>query len=141
VRRFTKLHKGRGKIVWTDAPDVGRKIIKLKSLLELDWLKKDRIFCFRSQNANTRAIARIWGLSRIWQQALNIRPSYVIEVISEKYDRLSEHEKERVLVHELNHIPHNFSGSLMPHTRRGKSSFHRRVSVLLEKYRKSAQRV
>ncbi len=137
MRRFTRFPKSSKRIVWTNAPDVGKKIIKLKSLLELDWLKKDGIFCFRSEYANTRAIARIWGLSRIWQQALEIGPSYVIEVISERYDKLSEHEKDSVLVHELNHIPHNFSGSLMPHTRRGKSSFHKRVSILLEKYRKN----
>lgn len=138
MRRFTKFRRKSARIVWTEAPDVGRKIIKLKSLLELDWLKKDRIICFRSEYANTRAIARIWGLSRIWQQALEIGPAYVIEVISERYDRLSEHQKDSVLVHELNHIPHNFSGSLMPHTRRGKSNFHKRVSILLEKYRKNA---
>ncbi len=138
MRRFTRFRKKRGRIEWSNATDVHKKIVKLASLLGLGWLKKDKIFCFRSINANTRAIARIWGLSRIWQQALMIGPSYVVEVISERYDGLSEHEKDSVLVHELNHIPHNFSGSLMPHTRRGKSSFHKRVSILLEKYRKNA---
>lgn len=138
MRRFTRFRKKRGRIVWTDAPDVGRKIHRLQSLLKLDWLKKDRIFCFRSQNANTRAVARIWGLSRIWQQALHLGPSYVVEVISERYDRLNERAKDGVLIHELNHIPRNFSGSLMPHTRRGKSSFHKKVSLLLEMYRKNA---
>lgn len=137
MRRFIRLGKRRGKIEWLDATDVHKKIGRLVSLLGLDWLNKDKIFCFRSTNANTRAIARIWGLSRIWQQALKIGPSYVVEVISERFDGLSEKEKDSVLLHELTHIPRNFSGSLMPHTRRGKGSFHKKISLLLEKYRNS----
>lgn len=140
MRRFIKFNKRSKsqKIEWTLATDVRKKVIKLSSLLDLDWLDKDRIFCFRSTNANTRAMARIWGLSRIWQQALGIGPSYVIEVISEKYDDIPEGEKDKILIHELNHIPRNFSGSLLPHTRRGKRNFSHKVAVLIEKYRRNS---
>jgi predicted metallopeptidase len=113
---------------------------KLKGLLKktikeagVDWVKPQRVFTYRSINANTRAYARIWGLSRIWQKALKVEPAYILEVISEKYDRLSENEKARVLLHEVTHIPKNFSGALVPHIRRGKGNFYTKVNNLIKK--------
>lgn len=129
MRKSTKY-----KVNWIPAPDIKRRIGFLVSSLELDWLKTSRLFCFRSINAKTRAYARIWGLGRIWQQALKIKPAYVLEVISEKYDKLPQSERDKVLLHELTHIPRNFSGSLIPHIRRGKRSFHKKVDELIRQY-------
>ncbi len=129
MRKSTKY-----KVKWIPAPDIKRRIGFLVSSLELDWLKTSRLFCFRSINAKTRAYARIWGLGRIWQQALKIKPAYVLEVISEKYDKLPQSERDKVLLHELTHIPRNFSGSLIPHIRRGKRSFHKKVDELIRQY-------
>lgn len=123
-----------GRINWENAPDVKKRVLHITRELEIDWLKTSSIYCFRSENANTRAYARIWGLSRIWQQALKTRPAYVLEVISEKYDELNQLEQDKVLLHEITHIPRNFSGSLMPHIRHGKRSFHRKVDLLISQY-------
>lgn len=128
--------KSSKRVEWSKAPDVEKRIKKLVKLLELDWIKKTRIFGFRSQNSKTRASARIWGLSRIWQYALDEKPAYIIEIIAEKFDKLSEEEKDRVLLHELAHMPKNFSGSLVPHFRRGKRKFSDRVSALVAQYSK-----
>jgi predicted metallopeptidase len=133
VQKFTKSRK-KSKIEWYPAPDVKRRVLHLLTTLSINWPKKPRIICFRSSNANTRAYARIWGLSRIWQQALKLPPSYIIEVISEKYDILSERERDKVLIHEITHIPKNFSGSLIPHIRYGKRSFHGKVEKLIRRY-------
>jgi len=111
------------RIDWQKAPDVKAKVRQIIFQAELDWLKASSIYCFRSTHADTRAFARIWGLSRIWQQALKLKPAYIIEVVAEKYDRLPDQERARVLLHELAHIPKNFSGSLVPHIRRGKRKF------------------
>ena len=46
---------------------------------------------------------------------MNIPPSYIIEVISEIYDRMTPEDKERTLIHELMHIPGGFSGGFRPH--------------------------
>lgn len=120
-------------IVWYK--DVGLKK-RLKAVIVssgIDWVNLSRIFTFRSKNAKTRAYARIWGLSRIWQKALKVDPAYILEVISEKYDKLSDHEKNKVLLHELAHIPKNFSGALVPHIRRGKGNFYAKVNKLIKK--------
>jgi len=106
---------------WLKAPDIEREVVKLARELNFDYLKVKRIFCFRSQGSKSRARARIWSFPRIWQQALRVEAGYCIEVISERFDKLAINEKRQVLIHELLHIPKNFSGSLLPHrNKRGK---------------------
>lgn len=145
MQRFTKYNlrlqpkpkkNKAARIEWQPAPDVDKRIKYLTKSLDLDWLKKDKIHAFRSESSKTKAYARIWGLPRIWQKALQEEPSYIIEVISEKYDKLPEKEKDKVLLHEIVHIPRNFSGSLVPHYRKGKRNFHSQVGVLIRKYTK-----
>ena len=128
------MRKKKGKIEWLDAPDIKLRLEKLVKNLNLNWIDLNRIYCMRSENAKTWAYARIWGLGRSWQQALDIYPSYVIEIISEKFDSLDSLEKDKVLLHELTHIPRNFSGSLVPHIRQGKGNFKRKVDTLIFRY-------
>lgn len=132
--------KGSGRVNWKRAPDVKKRVLHLIKALNIEWVKSSKTYCFRSENAQTRAYARIWGLSRIWQLALKNEPAYVIEVISERYDRLPQLEKDKVLLHELTHIPRNFSGSLMPHIRHGKRSFHKKVNLLISQYLRSSNK-
>jgi predicted metallopeptidase len=100
---------------WHKAPDISRRVKFLTVCLHLSYIIPDQIYCFRSQGSSGRATARIWSLPQIWQQALHVSPGYCLEVISEKYDRLSSSQQEKVLIHELLHIPGTFSGSLSPH--------------------------
>lgn len=139
MRRFTRyLKKSKSAHVnWEKAPDVNARLTSLVQRLKFSWIKTANIYCARSRGTSTRAIARIWGLSRIWQLALAEEPSYIIEVISERYDRLGETEKDKILLHEIAHIPQNFSGSLIPHIRRGKRSFSHKVDVLVAQYLRS----
>jgi predicted metallopeptidase len=100
-----------------------------------NWLKKSQIVCFRSHNSKARAYARIWGLAQVWQLALKTKPYYVIEVLAENFDALPKNKQDEILLHEIAHIPKNFSGSLLPHIRRGKRNFHDRVNGLVATYR------
>jgi predicted metallopeptidase len=89
----------------------------------------------RSNLSSSRAYARIWGLSKVWQMALSQKPAYIIEVLSQHFDKLTDKDKDKVLLHELAHIPKNFSGSLLAHIRhRGKRNFHDRVEELFSQY-------
>jgi predicted metallopeptidase len=119
-------------MVWVKAPDVRKRISSIKKELNLDWIKLSRLFIYRSHYSTARAYARTWGFPRIWQMSLKEDPAYVIEVLSEQFDKLSTREQDKVLVHELAHIPKNFSGSLLAHVRkRGKRNFHGRVELLI----------
>lgn len=129
-----KIKKSPNGVLWTKAPDVEKKVKNILKKLD-STLDIENIYFYRSTFSKSRAYARIWGLSRLWQMALGVKPSYIIEVLSQHFDKLSEHEKDKVLLHELAHIPKNFSGSLLPHTRkRGKRNFNDRVKTLIGKF-------
>ena len=136
MRKYIKSNRKNksysSKLTWSSDFDVQKRVKKLLSKLNFKNFDCERIYCLRSENANTRAIARIYGLSRVWQKVLNQKPAYIIEVVSEKFDRLSDSEKSKVLLHEIAHIPKNFSGSLVPHIRRGKRSFYLKLKNLIE---------
>lgn len=106
---------------WYLSPDLSRRVKFLIKNLPLAHISADRIYCFSSTGSASRAIARIWSLPLIWQQALSIAPGYCLEVISEKFNRLSPPDQEKVLIHELLHIPKSFSGNLVPH----RNQYHR----------------
>jgi predicted metallopeptidase len=124
-------------VIWEKAPDIEKKTRLIFKAIGFDKNNSKNIYYFRSKNSRANARARIWGLTRIWQLSLNIPPSYIIEVISENFDHLSESQKEEVLIHEIAHIPKNFSGSLVPHFRRGSRKFSKKVDLILGSYLKN----
>lgn len=136
--RYLNSSKAKSKrgVDWEKAPDIQKRVKSILHGVDVDWIEEKRIYCFRSYNSKARAKARIWGLSRIFQMALGIKPAYVIEVISEKFDHLPPSEQDEVLIHEIAHIPKTFSGSLLPHKKRGKFKFHDKVDGLVARYLK-----
>ncbi len=107
-------------MVWHEASDIKQDIKEIVGKLDLSYIDAGRIFCYRTTGSTSRSYARIWSFPKIFQDALHIEPAYVIEVLSKYYDRLNADEKKKVLIHELLHIPKNFSGSLLPHRSRGR---------------------
>jgi len=143
VRKYLKSLKttsrktSRGKVEWGRDMALESRVKRLVKQLDLDWVKTSQIYCFKSEFSKTRAYARIWGLSRIWQLALKERPKYIIEVITERFNKLKKLDQDKVLLHELAHIPKNFSGSLLPHIRKkGKRNFEDRVKVLVAQHKR-----
>jgi predicted metallopeptidase len=102
--------------------------------LHLDYLLGERIFFYRSSGSKARAYARTWGLPKLWQHALSVEPAYIIEVITGYFDKLSKKDQDKVLLHEISHIPKNFSGALLPHTKHGRGSFKGKLEELIDKY-------
>lgn len=111
------------------APEIKVEIVKLVQALDMKHVKTDYVYCIRSFDAKTRAIARIWGMSRLFHEVAGIHPHYIIEVNAKKYDKQSEREKIKTLIHELMHIPKTFSGALLSH----KGPYHRISDKEVEK--------
>jgi len=120
-----------------DATDVKALVDALIGTLSLFYLDKGRIYCVRSKGSKTPStLARIHPFPTVYQKVLKIKPTYIIEVISENFDDLAEGEKERVLIHELLHIPRSFSGGLSPH----RQHFTSKVEALYRLYRSRSSR-
>jgi predicted metallopeptidase len=120
---------------WNEAEDVKKDLQEIVETLDLPHIKLTRIFCYRTDGSKARAYARTWAFPKIFQRALDFEPAYVIEVLSRYYDRLSEDEKKKVLIHELLHIPNNFSGALLPHITRSRH-LGRTANQLFKEYKK-----
>ncbi len=123
------------KLDWSDADEIKKDIAGIIKILDFPHIDSSRIFCFRTSGSKSRAYARIWSMPKIFQRALMIKPAYVIEVLSQYYDKLDEDSKKKVLIHELLHIPKNFSGSLLPHRSRHRH-LQSEVNKLFKEYKK-----
>ena len=97
------------------APEIKKQISILVKELHMEHVKIDQIHCIRSFDAKTRAIARIWGMAKLFSEVAGLKPTYIIEVNAKRFDKQSEREKIKTLIHELMHIPKTFSGALLSH--------------------------
>ena len=85
-------------------------------ILRFDHVKPESIYTVRSRGSKARStIARIHGLGRIWQMAMDLEPTYIIEVIAERYNYLTPEDRDRTIIHELMHIPQSFKGGFRHH--------------------------
>lgn len=132
--KWKKGRKSSKRVEWKLAPDIKNRALSLVTALDMDWILFERIFFYRSTDSKARAYARTWGLPALWQRALEVEPGYIVEVLSEHFDGLSKKDQDKVILHELTHIPKNFSGALVPHTRHKKGSFHDKLDKLVERY-------
>jgi predicted metallopeptidase len=98
------------------AEDIDGRVRGIIQRLNLTYIDGTRVICLRSGGSGSkRVIARCHGLSRVMQLALDKDPHYVIEVLSERFDRLSKEDQTKVLIHEILHIPYSFGGGFRAH--------------------------
>jgi predicted metallopeptidase len=98
------------------AEDIDLRVKEIIRKLKMTHIDETRVICLRSKDSGSRrVIARCHGLSRIMQVALNKKPHYVIEILSERFDRLSREDQTKILIHEILHIPHCFGGGFRAH--------------------------
>jgi predicted metallopeptidase len=120
---------------WEEAEDVRQDLKHVLTLIDMPHIDIERIHVYRTQGSKVKAYARTWAFPKIFQRALSIEPAYVIEVLSKHYDKLDDDEKKKVLIHELLHIPKNFSGALLPHRTRSRD-LHKVANQLFKEYKK-----
>jgi len=82
----------------------------------LPHVKINRIKCFRSFGTSTkRTIARCHALGKVMQKAMSTDAFYVLEFLAERFDKMTQQDKEKVVLHELMHIPKSFGGGFKHH--------------------------
>lgn len=97
------------------APDIQEKAEEISRIL-FPYIIIENVKCFRSFGTSSlRTIARCHALGKVMQKALNRKAFYVLEFLSERFHKLSEEEKTKVIIHELMHIPKNFGGGFKHH--------------------------
>ncbi|VVB79540.1 Uncharacterised protein [uncultured archaeon] len=97
------------------APDLQQRASEISKIL-FPHVDLERVKCFRSYGSSSRGtIARCHALGKLMQKALNVRAHYALEFISEKFDKMSKEEQDKVIIHELMHIPFAFGGGFKHH--------------------------
>lgn len=92
----------------------------------------ERIKCFRSYGTSSRrTIARCHALGKLMQKALGVKAHYTLEFLSERFDKLDEKEKLKVIIHELMHIPNTFGGGFKHHN----YVTDRNVNIMYERFK------
>ncbi|MCX6817903.1 MAG: putative metallopeptidase [Candidatus Aenigmarchaeota archaeon] len=98
------------------APDIDKRAREIIAKLGMEHIDLSRVWFMRSRGSQSRyTLARIHVLPRIMQKALGIPTQYVIEVITEKFDRLPYDDQTKTIIHELMHIPESFGGGFRHH--------------------------
>lgn len=103
-------------IKYESAEDIMARLYDITKKIGMEHVKLSGVYAVRSRGSASRGtIARCYALSKIWQKCLNIKAVYIIEVISERFDRMSREEQDKTLIHELMHIPKSFGGGFIHH--------------------------
>jgi predicted metallopeptidase len=97
------------------APDLQNKAEEISKIM-FPHIKLERIKCFRSRGSSSRGtLARCHALGKIMQKTIGVDAHYALEFLSERFDRLDEEEKIKIIMHELMHIPKTFGGGFKHH--------------------------
>jgi len=113
-----RCKKSRKKISYEFAPDIMKVAEDLINTLsqELGHIDINSISCIRSFNSSARrTIARCHALSKVMQLSLGRKGFYVLEFLSERFDKMPEEERIKVVLHELMHVPRAFGGGFKHH--------------------------
>ena len=101
---------------YAPSPEWKSKADELVQSLEFTHIPPQRFSVIKSSGSQSRrTIARIHALPKALQLGMQSKPFYVIELISERFDKLSQADQTKALIHELLHVPHNFGGGFRQH--------------------------
>ena len=98
-------------------PEWTQKSRQIAQDLGYKWIIPERLSVVRSTGSKTRrTIARIHCIGKVMMLGMGQSKSYyVIELISEKFDRQPPRDQIETIIHELMHIPRTFGGGFRHH--------------------------
>lgn len=97
------------------APDLQERMVEIVRVLGMSHIDVERVKCFRSRGSSTkRTIARCHTIGKLMQKAMGVKAHYAIEFL-ERFEKMSKAEQDKVIIHELMHIPKTFGGGFRQH--------------------------
>lgn len=97
------------------ASDLKERMDEIVSTLGMGHIDVDRVECLRSFGSSSRrTIARCHTIGKLMQKAMKIKAFYAIEFL-ERFDKMKKEEQDKVIIHELMHIPKTFGGGFRQH--------------------------
>jgi len=98
-------------------PDIETLAREIVFLLEWNHVHMESVAFIRSTGSKARrTIARCHALGKAMQIGMGRRRGfYLIEVISEQFDKLKKEDQVKTVIHELMHIPKSFGGGFIHH--------------------------
>jgi len=115
---------------YEEAPDLQFRMEDISNSLDMIHIDLKRVKCIRSFGSSTRnTLARVHTVGKVMQKAIGIKAHYAIEFL-ERFGKLSKEEQDKVIIHELMHIPKAFGGGFRQHD----FVCDRNVNILHEKY-------
>lgn len=97
------------------APDLKERMTEIVNTLEMNHIDLSRVECLRSKGSSSRrTIARCHTIGKLMQKAMKVKAFYAIEFL-ERFEKLSKKEQDKVIIHELMHIPQTFGGGFRQH--------------------------
>ncbi len=113
------------------ALDLQARMEEIANVLGMDHIDLSRVKCFRSKGSSTRrTIARCHTIGKLMQKTIGMPAYYAIEFL-ERFDRMSHEEQDKVIIHELLHIPKTFGGGFRQHN----FVCERNIEIMHEKFR------
>ena len=103
------------KMKYEYAHDLQKRMEEIVRILSMNHINLERVKCFRSRGSSTkRTIARCHTIGKLMQKAIGVDAHYAIEFL-ERFDKLNKEEQDKVLIHEILHIPKTFGGGFRQH--------------------------
>jgi predicted metallopeptidase len=100
---------------YDNAPDLKERTNEIVRVLGLNHIDLNRVECLRSYGSSTkRTLARVHTLGKVMQKAMKTDAFYTIEFL-ERFEKLNKADQDRVIIHELLHIPMTFGGGFRQH--------------------------
>lgn len=104
-------------IKYYQAEDIKKISYELVNTLGWNHIHLEHVGFVRSHGSKAkRTIARCHALGKAMQIGMKRdKGFYLIEVISEKFDKMPHEEQIKTIIHELMHIPKSFGGGFKHH--------------------------
>src|SRR3989344_8300530 len=100
---------------YEEAEDLQLRMNDIVNTLNLSHVRLDKVKCLRSFGSSTsRTLARCHTIGKVMQMAIGVKAHYAIEFL-EEFEKLSKKEQDKVIIHELMHIPKSFGGGFRHH--------------------------